>query len=921
MMSKNVFFGPFLRALCFFFLILSGCVSNSDVWTLIDKGESERAREFFLGEMDIHAVDSRGRTPLHAAAEAQDVQLADFFISLGADVYALDNQKRTPLNISTENRNAAITRILSQAGSDIHYAGPDGMSPALTGILEGGDFLEALLTPNSIGAADPDGRTILHLAAMEGKTGAVKSIVSAYGENSLPLKDNQGKTALDLALERTDSAAHAETAEQLILAGAYSENPIFPYFASAVRSSNYNLRGSDGISPLHFAAREGYSGIVSLLLAKEADINIKSASGTTPLHEAARSGNISIMETLLAEGAEVNAQDAKGNSVLHTAIPPEVNQEALYLLLFYGANPNLKDEHGDSALHIAITLNRDPEIISTLLEAGADVSIRNIDGKTPLYVAVEENRIKYIPLLLAYHSDVFAMDNTGITPLEKAARAPELLFSLITEETVLQSDSEGNRFLHAAIKSRMDAHTIEYILDKDAPINAQNKEGDTGLHLAVRQDNREAGELLLSWGADIFIPNTRGENPLFLAFNQTEGIREWMINPYTLEARDGIGNTILHYAARWRIDSGIPVIIRGGVDPEGTNADGETPLFMAVKADSPSTIETLTMAGASGSGRDILGNTPLHTAVRWSAQKAAEKLIASGVDINAQALNGKTPLHDAVRLGISSLEILLTSHGANPNLRDREGNTSLMEAIMAGSPTTTERLGKSGADPAIRNNRGDTPLHIAVATERSDLVSLLLALGASIHAKNARGRTPLQTALASSPRMVSALLANEGSLSSDDNGASPLHIAVSENAPLNMIQIIMDQGVQLSAVDAEGRTPLRLAMNRQYWAAAKLLVDSGADVFSFAGDGKNPAELALLYGPEGIRALFSGRAVNARDSSGNTILHYGAKTGDMETVSQLIEMGADKRVRNVAGESPADLARRWNRIDLIPLLQ
>jgi ankyrin repeat protein len=919
MMSKKVSFGLFLCALCLFFLIISGCVSNRDVWTLIDRGETEQARELFLGETDIRAVDSRGRTPLHAAAEAQNVELTDFFISMGADVHALDNQNRTPLNIGTEKRNIAITRILTQAGSDIHYAGPEGMSPALTGILEEGGFLEALLTPSSIEAADPDGRTILHLAAAEGKTGAVKSIVSRG--NSLALKDNQGKTALDLALEQTGSLAHAETAEQLILAGACSENPIFPYFSSAVRSSNYDIRDSDGITPLHFAAREGYAGIAGLLLARKAGTDIKSASGTTPLHEAARAGNISIMEMLLAGGAEVNAQDAKGNSVLHTAIPPEVNQEALYLLLFYGANPNLKDEHGDSPLHIAITLNRDPEIITTLLEAGADVSIHNIDGKTPLYVAVEENRVSHIPLLLAYHSDVFAVDNTGITPLENAIQIPGLLSSLITEETVLQSDSGGNRVLHFALKNRLDANTIEYILDRNASINARNKEGDTGLHLAVRQDDREAGELLLSRGADIFAPNTKGEDPLFLAFNRIEGMREWMINPYTLEARDGIGNSILHYAARWRIDSGIPVIIRGGVNPETVNAGGETPLFMAAKADSPSTIEILTASGASCSGRDFLGNTPLHTAVRWDAQGAAEKLITSGADINAQALNGRTPLHDAVRLGISRLEIILTEHGANPDLRDAEGNTSLMEAVMTGSPAATERLGKSGADPAIRNIRGDTPLHAAVAAERSDLAGLLLALGASIHAKNAQGRTPLQTALASSPRMVSALLTNERILSSDDNGASPLHIAVSEKAPLGVIQIIMDQGGQLSAVDAEGRTPLRLAVNQRGWAAARLLADAGADVFSFAGDGKNPAELALLYGRDGIDALFSGRAVKARDSSGNTILHYGAKTGSTETISRLIELGADKSARNIAGESPADLARRWNRADLIPLLQ
>jgi ankyrin repeat protein len=919
MMSKNPLFIPFLCGIAFFSAIISGCVSNADVWTLIDRGESEKARELFLGQADIHAVDSRGRTPLHAAAEARDVQLATFFIALGADVHALDNLNRTPLTISAENRDYATAKVLALAGSDIHYASPGGISPALTGIREDQEFLEAILTPDSIYTKNSEGQTLLHLAAAEGNVLAINSILNTG--NSIKERDNQGKTALDLALERTDSQNHAETAEQLILAGAFSENPLFAHFAPAVRSANYNIRTTSGITSLHFTAQEGYSGYVNFLISKKADVNIKSPSGTTPLHEAARSGNIAIMETLLANGSEINAQDAKGNSVLHIAIPPETNQDALYLLLFYGANPNLKDEHGDSPLHIAITLNRDPEIIRTLLEAGADVSIHNIEGKTPLFFAVEANRINYIPLLLEYHSDIFAMDNNGITPFEMAIRNRDILSALITEETVLQNDNEGNTILHMAVKNRIDTETIGLILDKNARINARNKEGDTALHLAIRQDDQEIGDVLLSRGANIFDPNAHGESPLYQAFHVPGNTREWIVNPDTLESRDGLGNSILHYAAQWKLDSVIPRIIQRGANLEAANATGETPLFVAVKYNSPSTIQVLRSAGASISSRDTLGNNLLHAAVRWNASNSAEELIGSGVDINAHALNGKTPLHDAVRLGISDIEPILTRNGADLEARDADGNTPFMEAIMAGFPAAVERLGSLGSDPTIRNSRGDTPLHIAVAMERSDLITRLLGWNTSIHARNSLGRTPFQTALATSPRMVTTILTQNRIFTSDDNGASPLHIAINEQAPLNLIQIIVDQGARLSAVDAEGRTPLRLTMDQHRWDAAKLLADAGADVFSLAEDGKTPAELALVNGQAGIMALFSGRAINARDPSGNTILHYAARISNVETLSHLIDLGADKSIRNIADESPADIARRWDRAALVPILQ
>jgi ankyrin repeat protein len=919
MMSKNPLFILFLCGIGFLSVIISGCVSNADVWTLIDRGESEKARELFLGKADIHAVDGRGRTPLHAAAEAQDLQLIKFFISLGADVHALDNQSRTPLIISTEKRDTAAARALTQAGSNIHYTTPEGISPALIGIREDNDFLEAILTPESIHTRDSGGQTVLHLAAEEGNVQAVNSILEAG--NSTGEKNNAGKTALDLALERTDSLQHAEAAERLILAGADSEKPLFSYFAPAVRSANYNIRITNGLAPLHYTARMGYPGYVNFLINKGADVNIKSPSGSSPLHEAARAGDIPIMEMLLAQGAEINAQDAKGNSVLHIAIPPEANQEALDLLLFYGANPNLKDEHGDSPLHVAITLNRDVEIIRTLLEAEADVSIHNIDGKTPLFLAVEADRNQYIPLLLEYHSDIFAMDNSGITPFERALHNPNVLPSFITEETVLQNDNEGNTILHLAIKNYMGKETIGLILDKNARINARNKEGDTALHLAVRQNNQEVGELLIKEGANIFDPNTYGESPLYQAFHVFGNIREWIINPDTIESRDGLGNSILHYAAEWKLDPVIPLIVRRGANLEAANATGETPLFTAVKSNSPSTIQVLLSEGASIYSRDTLGNSLLHAAVRWNSAKSAEKLIDSGAEINVHALNGKTPLHDAVRLGIIEIEPILTSHGADLEARDAEGNTPFMEAVMAGFPRTVERLKALGSDPSIRNNRGNTPLHIAVAMERSDLITPLLKWNTSIHARNALGKTPFQAALATSPRMVTTILNNDRIFTSDDDGASPLHIAINEHTSLDLIQRIVNQGARLSAVDAQGRTPLRLTVDQGRWDTAKFLADAGSDVFSLAKDGKTPAELVLVNGQEGIMALFSGKAINARDALGNAILHYAAKIGSVENTSHLIDLGANRNVRNIDGDRPVDIAVRWDRADLVPVLQ
>jgi uncharacterized protein len=942
MIRRNLFFASGIWAIIIIAGILTGCKSQDktvkapstssqskaaaedDIWTLLAKGETEKARAFFMGKANVNDTDSQGKTPLHYAAENRDSFLAAFLIALGAKPDVLDNSKKTPLSISAEKLDAATAGILVGKGANIHQSMSGGTSPALIAIRESGGFLAAILNPASLASVDSTGKTILHLAAEAGNASAVDTILKAGANYSA--KDKNGQSALDYVLERAESRNHAETAVHLILAGAVSNNPLYTYFAPAAKSSNYNIRSADGMTPLHYIAREGYMGYLDLLLERGANVNLKNASGASPLHEAARSGKIEAMKTLIKNGAEINAQDAKGNSVLHVAVPADSHLEAINLFLSSGANINLQDEHGDSPLHIAILLNRSEEIIRNLLEHGADVTIRDTDGKTPLFLAIERCRAKIIPILLENRSDIFAVDNKGMTPFERAFNGdPSIVLLLINEKTAFQNDSEGNTILHLTTRFVGNAYIIKRILDHGASIDARNKAGDTSLTIAVRQNEEEAGLLLLSRGADIFAANARGESPLYLTFPSPERknstLRPWMLNQQTLSAHDGMGNTALHYLAQWHYDIWVPVLVKMGARTEAANATGETPLFVAVKQNSPYTIKALLDNGASIYARDTLGNSLLHAAVRWNAVRSAETLLDKGLDINCYALNGKTPLHDSIRWWISDMELLLLRRGADIEIRDAEGNTPFMEAILAGNSSSMEQLFRIGADIKTRNFKGDTALHITATMDRTDLSAQLLAWGVSMHARNAQNRTPFQNAIATgSSRLIRTFLNRERLNSQDDFGSTPLHIAVQEKVSPSIIATILDLGARQSMVDAEGRTALRLALDLGQLATARLLANSGSDVFTAARDGKTPVEVALDKGADTVRELFSGSAINAKDPSGNTALHYAAKQGDASLVSLLISLGANKAVKNIAAESPADIALRWRNNEAAALL-
>jgi len=923
-MKKAYSFPVFLSVFTVFLSLAIGCATRkstpteniSPVWGLLKNGD-DSARNYFKGEMDIDVADPGGRTPLFYAVERKDAELVNFFLLHGANPNVNDKEGQTPLGLCIKNSDSKVAGILAANGADIHRPIPfaQNSTAAILALETNPAIFTAILNSTTINSTDATGKTILHKAVMVGNMNAVTEILTAASSSApflINKKDNDDKNSLDYALERADSRTHIAIAEHLILAGGYCDNPVFAYFGPAVRSKNYNIRRNEGLAPIHYAVMDDHTGLVVFLLEKKIDLNLKTTSGATPLHEAVRKGNIDIISMLVNSGADVKATDANGNTPLHLSIPPDAYLNVLALLVSRGADVNLRDEHGDTPLHIAVMLNRSPESFKLLLNSEGDVHIRNINGKTPLYIAVQEHRIHLIPLLVEAGSEIFAYDNNGVTPFDISAKANDGTYNLlITKDTVNQRDSSGNTMLHSAVNNRAKTEQIGRILDQKALVDSRNRDGDTALHIAVRTNQRENGEYLIVRKANIFSLNSAGESPLSLAL-KTDTIRDWIINSTTITSKDGLGNNMLHYAAEWCLNNVISIIIRSGISVDSQNATGQTPLFMATKSDSLSTLKILIDNNANLSIRDNQMNSPLHAAVRWNAVNSISFLVSSGMDINANSLNGNTPLHDAIILNQPEIESLLIKLGANLESRNIDGNTPLMEAIKCETLSSAEILVANGADTSCRNTEGNTPLHIAVATDQIDIVNILLKTNVSIHARNTRDRTPFQTALSISPKMVSALLDNNRIFIPDDYGNSVLHIALKERTSNEMIKVIVKQGPKIDAIDNNGKTPLRLAIDWELWEAAKIFADSGANPFIVAADSKSPVEVAFAKGEVGIKAVFSGKAISAKDSSGNTILHYAARLGSPEIISILLELGANRSVKNNASESPYDIAERWN---------
>jgi Ankyrin repeats (3 copies)/Ankyrin repeats (many copies) len=206
-------------------------------------------------------------------------------------------------------------------------------------------------------------------------------------------------------------------------------------------------------------------------------------------------------------------------------------------------------------------------------------------------------------------------------------------------------------------------------------------------------------------------------------------------------------------AARGGLDTFIDALLANGVDPNGGDSWGYTPLHAAAKQGEVSTVKKLLAAKAKpsvSSSND--GFTPLHIAVIEHKEEIIPLLLKGGADIESMDHNGKTPLHwgpfayraremhvyeemgqphDTIYRdpGPARGIFLLLDAGAKINAIDKEGNTPLHQAAYINSVRGAEALLARGANVNIKNKAGETPLSIAKASAHRAPVLKVLQRG------------------------------------------------------------------------------------------------------------------------------------------------------------------------------------------------
>ena len=389
-----------------------------------------------------------------------------------------------------------------------------------------------------------------------------------------------------------------------------------------------------------------------------------------------------------------------------------------------------------------------------LLENGADPDFTGFGGYTPLLTAVSDLNIEAVEQLL----------ESGANPELKTAGHGTPLFKLMTER-IMTGDEEENKIIRVA----------ELLLNKGADINTRhNRSGDDKSIL------------------DVIVKNY---------FVHPGRIEFLLANGISMDVHPSVMFDLFISVVKAGSVSAVEKMVAKGVDINGTNKSGDTPLMAASTAykNRMRLIEFLLSRDANINTARENGWSALMDAVSGNHTDAAEFLLENRANPDQGAdlyIDGRThwsspPIFLAsYNRNIEMMDILL-AHGANINLKNERQMTPLLyiagiykdklhEEIAAwdsdyfgvlkhlvekgadvnirtdynrnalmhavDKPEVLEFLIKSGSDLDVKDRDGDTALMYTAESGFDESAEILIEHGADLNIKNKKGMTALDWA-------------------------------------------------------------------------------------------------------------------------------------------------------------------------------
>lgn len=400
---------------------------------------------------------------------------------------------------------------------------------------------------------------------------------------------------------------------------------------------------------------------------------------------------------------------------------------------------------------------------------------------------------------------------------------------------------------------RADWVAVRELLNSALP-NQKQADGMTALHWSAYHDNVEVSKELLRRKATADAKNRYGITPLSIACVNGNATLVAALLDAGANANEKLhgGETMLMLAARTGNSETVNALLRSGAEVDASDRKRQTAIMWASAEGHADVVAMLLRAGAEFQSQLKSGFNPMFFAVREGRTDVVRELLSAGSDVNQVmdpqskggriARSGTSPLLLAIENGHFGLAVRLLEAGGDPN-DQRSGFTPLHAItwvrkpnlgdgvdgdpppIGSGSVTSLQlvrKLVEHGADVNARlskgrsgrgrvNQVGATPFLFACDTADVPLMRLLLDLGADPTIPNEDDCPPILPA------------AGYGTL-------APGEEAGTEEESLAAVELLLNLGADINAVDRNGETAMHGAAYASFPRMVAYLVDRGAEI-------------------------------------------------------------------------------------------
>ena len=629
----------FLASLAVCLVCLAGfnlAAGRADVADAIMKHDKALLRSLLQQKADVNATQLDGATALHWAVYQDDLETVELLIKAGAKADVANREGITPLHMASLYGNAKIIDSLIKAGANPKQKGPAG-------------------------------ETMVMLAARNGNPESIRTLVAA-GADVNTREPLRGTTALMWAVEQKHPAAVAALLESKADFSAKSGGAGLPrsYMAQRVnagqveaamkrwaeaakngRSYEQQLAAEGGGRRGGFGGgggqRAGQNAGTDIQTLAQQVIQQAAANGVDPLTalpffaDQLRANGIDVDAlTTAIQQATAQAQPTQGQApnaggqrggrggrgrgqqaapAAAAAAPTDDNDDDDAEVVVAGLGGS-----GGGGLTALVLAAREGDLESTklLLAAGADVNQITEYGWSPLLTATNNRHYKLAEYLIEHGANVNLANKGNWTPLYLATDNRNI---------------EGGDFpVSKPDKDHLDY--IKFLLDHGANPNSRVKDNTLTRTIFTMQWFFEAG-------ASPFIRASQSGDTELMKLLLAHGADPMLKTDYgdtALTAAAGIGwveGVTYEHSAKHNVEA-IKMLLDLGLDPNGANQDGRTPLMGAALKGRNEVIELLVARGAKLDQRDkgsrdtdkagsqLAGHT-------WEALDYADGLVRVGV--------------------------------------------------------------------------------------------------------------------------------------------------------------------------------------------------------------------------------------------------------------------------------------------------